>query len=86
MKKYILFLLAVVTFQVHAQYYIYYIQFSHDDELFIINDEKFEAKTYCFNMEEGDPVIFIDGNANGVCVSAEILNLRTKEVCSVWCE
>ena len=33
----------------------YEIEVSHDDELFIINGEKYEAKTYCFNMEEGDP-------------------------------
>lgn len=39
----------------------YEIEVSHNDELFIINGEKFEAKTYCFNMEEGDRVIFLDG-------------------------
>lgn len=64
----------------------YEIEVSHDDELFIINGEKFEAKTYCFNMEEGDPVIFLDGSALGACASATLLNLRTKEKCEVWCE
>ena len=64
----------------------YEIEVSHNDELFIINGEKFEAKTYCFNMEEGDKVIFLEGNPNGVCVSAELLNLRTKNTCRVWCE
>src|SRR5688572_4723850 len=39
----------------------YPIEVSHNDEFFIINGEKFEAKTYCFDMEVGDPVIFIDG-------------------------
>ncbi len=64
----------------------YEIEVSYNDELFIINGEKFEAKTYCFNMEEGDEVIFIDGSPYGACASAELLNLRTKERCEVWCE
>lgn len=64
----------------------YEIEVSHDDELFIINGEKFEAKTYCFNMEEGDKVIFLEGSPYGACTSAELLNLRTKERCDVWCE
>ena len=64
----------------------YEIEVSHNDELFIINSEKFEAKTYCFNMEGGDKVIFLEGSPNGVCVSAELLNLRTKNTCHVWCE
>lgn len=64
----------------------YEIQSSDNDEIFVINDEKFQAKTYCFNMEEGDRVIFISGSPLGVCVSATLLNLRTKDKCEVWCE
>jgi len=64
----------------------YPIEVSHDDELFIINGEKFEAKTYCFNMDEGDAVIFVDGSPHGVCTSATLLNLRTRDTCEVWCE
>lgn len=64
----------------------YEIEVSHNDELFIINDEKYEAKTYCFNMEEGDEVVFLEGSPYGACVSAELLNLRTKQKCEVWCE
>lgn len=64
----------------------YEIEVSHDDELFIINSERFEAQTYCFNMEAGDKVIFLEGSPYGACASAEILNLRTKKVCKVWCE
>ena len=64
----------------------YEIEVSHNDEIFIINGEKYEAKTYCFNMEEGDRVIFLDGSPYGACASAKILNLRTKNVCEVWCE
>ena len=64
----------------------YKIEVSHNDELFIINGEKFEARTYCFNMEEGDDVIFLEGSASGACTSAKLLNLRTSKVCKVWCE
>lgn len=64
----------------------YIIQFSVNDEIFIINGEKFQAKTYCFGMEKGDPVIFLEGRPNGACASAEILNLRTEKSCRVWCE
>jgi hypothetical protein len=61
------------------------IEVAHNDELFIINGAKFEAQTYCFGMEEGDPVIFIEGNPLA-CAWAEIINLRTKNRCKLWCE
>lgn len=64
----------------------YSIETSHNDELFIINGEKFEAKTYCFNMEEDDEIVFLDGSPFGACVSATLLNLRTRQKCDVWCE
>lgn len=65
---------------------VYVIEKSHNDELFIINGEKFEAQTYCFNMEEGDEVMFLDGSPFGACASATLLNLRTREKCEVWCK
>ena len=64
----------------------YEIQVTHNDELFIINGEKFKAKTYCFNMEKGDRVIFVSGSPYGACTTAKILNLRTERICDVWCE
>jgi hypothetical protein len=64
----------------------YEIEVSDNDELFIINGERYEARTYCFNMEEGDKVIFLEGSAYGACVTAILLNLRTKNECRVWCE
>lgn len=64
----------------------YEVEVSHNDELFVINGERFEAKTYCFNMEEGDRVLFIEGSPLGVCVTATFVNLRTKDKCEVWCE
>jgi hypothetical protein len=64
----------------------YEIEVAHNDELFIINGEKYEAQTYCLGWDEGDYVIFIEGSAFGACASAELYNLRTEEKCSVWCE
>ena len=64
----------------------YEIQVAHNDELFIINGEKYKAKTYCFNMQKGDRVVFISGSPYGACTSAKLLNLRTERVCDVWCE
>jgi hypothetical protein len=78
-----LMLLTTVTVSAETEYEI---TVSHNDELFIINDEKYNAKTYCFNMDTGDKVIFIDGSAFGACVSAEVVNLRTGDKCRLWCE
>jgi hypothetical protein len=64
----------------------YEIEVSHDDELFIINGERFEARIYCFDMKEGDKVTFLKGSPYGACASAELLNLRTNKICKVWCE
>lgn len=64
----------------------YPIEYSFNDELFIINGEKFRAQTYCFGMYEGDEVIFIEGSELGHCVSAELLNISSGDECSVWCE
>ena len=64
----------------------YQIEFAHNDELFVINGEKFEAKTYCLGWDVGDSVVFIDGSPYGACASAELYNLNRKEICEVWCE
>lgn len=55
-----------------------------EDKL-VINSEVFEAKTYCYGFEEGDKVIFIEGDANAVCTSAKIFNTRNENTCSLWC-
>jgi hypothetical protein len=64
----------------------YEIEVAHNDELFVINGEKFEAQTYCLGWEEGDQVLFLDGSPYRACASATLLNLRTREKCDVWCE
>lgn len=64
----------------------YVVQAAGNDETFVINDEVFKAKTYCFGMEKGDKIIFLSGSPFGACASAELLNVRTGKVCRVWCE
>ena len=64
----------------------YPIEISFNDELFIINGEKYEAKTYCIGWKQGERVIFIEGSAFGACATAKLLNLNRNEVCEVWCE
>jgi hypothetical protein len=87
MIKKILVLLAL-TFSAlaSAQQRSYVIEVSYNDEFFIINGEKFKARTYCFSMNEGDRVIFLSGSPRGACSSAEVLNLRTQRTCRLWCE
>ena len=64
----------------------YPIEASVNDETFIINGEVFKAQTYCFNMNKGDRVKFVEGSALGACASAKFINMRTGAVCAVWCE
>lgn len=64
----------------------YVVELSHNDELFVINGSRYEARTYCFDIQEGDRVIFTEGSAFGACVSAEFVNLRTSKTCKVWCD
>jgi ribosomal protein S17 len=86
MIKFILILILVSLAVNSYALETYEIEHNIDDEVFVINDEKFEAKTYCFNMNEGDEVIFIEGNPNGTCVSAEIYDVTSGKKCEVWCE
>jgi len=61
---------------------------SINDEKFLIETiwgkQLFEAKTYCFNINEGDRVIFMESTA--VCVSNVFIDLNTRVKCEVWCE
>ena len=58
----------------------------HNYKFFIINGEKFKAKTHCLGWYEGDDVIFEEDSAFGMCASAKLYNLNLKESCDVWCE
>ena len=62
------------------------IEVSHKDKIFIINGDKYDARTSCFDFEKGDKVIFLEGRPLGVCVSTELLNLRNDRVCRIWCQ
>ena len=64
----------------------YPIEVAHNDELFVINGEKYEAKTYCLGWQEGEAILFLEGSAFGACASAKLLNVDREEVCEVWCE
>ena len=64
----------------------YEIEVAFNDEHFVINGEKFSAKTYCLGWEEGERVIFVSGSPNGSCSEATLYNLNRREKCEVWCE
>lgn len=62
------------------------IEVAHKERVFIINGDKYEAKTSCFDFERGDKVVFLEGRPLGVCVSTELLNVRNDRVCRIWCQ
>jgi hypothetical protein len=64
----------------------YEIEVAYNDELFIVNREKFKAKTFCLGWQEGEQVVFVEGSDSGFCTSAVLFNLDRKEKCEVWCE
>ena len=64
----------------------YEIEVSHNDELFIINGEKFKAQTYCLGWEKGEQVIFLEGSPFGACSTAVLYNKNKDQTCKVWCE
>ncbi len=64
----------------------YLLEVSANDDVFVINGERFQAQTYCFDMREGDPIVFLKGSPLGACASAELLNTRNGRSCKVWCE
>ncbi len=72
--------------QFRLSYESHEIEVSHKDKIFIINGDKYDAKSSCFDFEKGDNVIFLEGRPLGVCVSTELLNLRNDRVCRIWCQ
>ena len=85
MKKILTLLLLMISTNVLSAT-TYEIEKAVNDETFIINGEVFKAQTYCFNVEESDKIVFTEGSALGACASAEFVNLRTGDICKVWCE
>jgi hypothetical protein len=87
MGKFSILLLLCLCFVSKANAAEYYeIEVAYNDEIFIINGEKFEAKTYCMGWDEGDYVTFLEGSPYGACASATLYNKNRKETCKVWCE
>ena len=62
------------------------IEVAHKDKIFIINGDKYQARTSCFDFEKGDKIIFLEGSPLGICVTTEMLNLRNDRVCRIWCQ
>lgn len=59
-----------------------------DDEKLVLMDasrNKFivEAKTYCFNFEEG--TIVYSTEPLDICVSSTLINKNTRQTCDIWC-
>jgi len=86
LRRSLLALFTVFFFQNSFAEISYFVEASVNDENFIINGEKYSARTFCWNVEEGDQVIFLEGNAYGACAAASFYNKRTRDVCEVWCE
>lgn len=63
----------------------HYIEKSYDDEEFVIDGDEYKAFGYCFDMKKGDPVIFVVDEPGSLCITAQILNLRTMRGCSIFC-
>lgn len=74
----------MLLFSVRADEF-YEIQESIGDQVFVINFVKFTAQSMCPDMQVYDQVSFIEGNAQGSCFTAKILNNRTQQVCDAWC-
>ncbi len=70
----------------HASANEYTIELAQNDELFIINGERFQAQVHCLGWMEGDRVTFLEGSPYGGCFSALLYNLNNGEKCHVWCE
>ena len=63
----------------------YLIEVAANDEIFIINGRKYEARTFCLGWDAGDSISFLKGSEFGACVSAELFNADRDETCDVWC-
>ena len=88
LKLYILILMGIfcwAPFNVFAASE-YKVQASINDNQFVINGKTFGARMKCPNINNGDTVIFIEGNAEGRCTKAKIKDVTTGVVCKVWCQ
>lgn len=64
---------------------VYTIEKRLPDGRLLINEVDFSMRSMCLNFTPGDPIVFLEGDPYGDCKNAEILNLRTKDLCSLEC-
>jgi hypothetical protein len=57
-----------------------------DNGYYIINGLEWKPHANCRTLKPGDKVSFIEGNANGDCVSAIILDHNSNSNCKLWCK
>ncbi|MDR3490958.1 MAG: hypothetical protein P4M12_02805 [Gammaproteobacteria bacterium] len=87
MKKiFLILILLMIQTTAHANDEVYHIESASCAETLLINGIEFLAKSYCDDFQFGDEVVFLDGNPDGNCSEANILNLRNNQVCSTWCQ
>ncbi|MGL4518667.1 MAG: hypothetical protein ACRCUJ_02910 [Phocaeicola sp.] len=85
MKKLIAAVMIALSFSaVAADQYV--VEIEHNDEMFIINGERYEARTYCMSLEEDDSVIFLEGSPYGNCSTATVYDVNSRNTCDLWCE
>ena len=64
----------------------YEIERAKNNREFVIDGKRFEALTSCSGFEQGDRVRFVEGNAEGDCKTAKIMNIRNGVQCELWCK
>jgi hypothetical protein len=57
-----------------------------DNGYYIINGLEWQPHENCRTLKPGDKVTFLEGNANGDCVSAIIVDLNSNSNCKLWCK
>ncbi|MGD9591440.1 MAG: hypothetical protein AB7V32_02855 [Candidatus Berkiella sp.] len=57
-----------------------------DNGYYIINGVAWQPHTSCKTLKKGDDVRFVEGNIDGECVSATIIDLNSQTTCKLWCK
>lgn len=85
MKKQMIFL-AMFGFTTCCLGAVYEVDKVLDNGYYIINGVSWKPHTSCRTLAQGDKVDFINGNPNGECVTATIIDLNSNTKCLLWCE
>ncbi|MGE3318008.1 MAG: hypothetical protein AB7I18_01820 [Candidatus Berkiella sp.] len=65
---------------------IYHVDKVLDNGYYIINGLEWQPHANCKTLREGDKVSFLEGNPNGDCVTATILDINSRTNCKLWCK